>query len=415
MKRSLTIGLLIILTGTVLGQNDQLAKLAEIRYWSNRDYTRAVIQLDKEVRFTQKILQQPDRLFLDLEGTSVPNTLGRSYDVNGVFLKKIRVAENRPGVVRVVLDFNEIRSHSTFALYDPFRIVIDTKGTPTRQNPESASRTVTTTEATISLEKSPSRRQIVTERDIPETLSNADRSLTRTLGLKVQTIVIDPGHGGRDIGTKGNRGLTEKELVLDVALRLQELLQKHLKIEVILTRQSDIFVPLEERTAIANKMGADLFLSIHANASSRPDVSGVETFHLSFASGAEELAVASRENARAQRSVRELEEILRKMVQEDYNEESYNLATVVQESLYEMTQAARPQTRNRGVKRAPFIVLVNANMPSILTEIGFLSNPSDELYFEGEKARQQISAGLFKGVSKYVDILENNIQSLDKK
>jgi N-acetylmuramoyl-L-alanine amidase len=415
VKISLTIGLLISSTGAILGQNTQLAKLTEIRYWSNRDYTRAVIQLDSEVRFTQKILRQPDRLFLDLEGTSVPNTLDRSYNVNGVFLKKIRAAENRPGVVRVVLDFNEIRSHSTFTLYDPFRIVIDTKGTSPPPNPETASRTVTTTEATISLEKSPSRRQVVTERDIPGKPANAELSLTRTLGLKVQTIVIDPGHGGRDIGTKGNRGLTEKELVLDVALRLQKLLQKHLKIEVILTRRADIFVPLEERTAIANKMGADLFLSIHANASSRPDVSGVETFHLSFASGAEELEVASRENARAQRSVRELEEILRKMVQEDYNEESHNLAMVVQESLYELTHAARPKTRNRGVKRAPFIVLVNTNMPSILTEIGFLSNPSDERYFEGKKSRKQIAAALFKGVSRYVDILENNIHSSDEK
>ncbi|MFQ5741345.1 MAG: N-acetylmuramoyl-L-alanine amidase [Acidobacteriota bacterium] len=382
----------------------ELATLGEIRYWSNEDYTRVVIQLDREVEFRKQVLLDPDRIYFDLQSARLKMNLGKSYDVNGVFLKRVRVAQNRPEIVRVVLDFKKIKRHSVFALYDPFRIVIDTSGSrstvASRNGVEQ--QTIQTAEAVISLDKGPAKREVLTEKLArPSRKAGEELSLTRVLGLKIGKVAIDPGHGGWDTGTIGPGGLVEKELVLDISMRLKKLLEEGQETEVILTRRMDRFVPLEERTAIANKEGADLFISIHANASRSRRVSGVETFFLNLAPGPEERDVASRENAGSQRNIHELENLLRKIALGDYNKESRDLAAVVQRSLYAEIHKSRPRLRNRGVKQAPFIVLINATMPSILTEIGFVSNPAEEKYLRAGKARNQVAAALYQGIQSY--------------
>lgn len=234
-----------------------------------------------------------------------------------------------------------------------------------------------------------------------EPTSSGDRSLTRALGLKIGRIVVDAGHGGHDTGTIGPNGLTEKELVLDVALRLGRLLETRLGADVIYTRDDDTFIPLETRTAIANEHQADLFVSIHANSSSDPAARGVETYYLNFTSNPDALEVAARENAVSQKSIFELQDLVKKITLKEKIEESRELASDVQQSLYAGLTAKHSTLRDRGVKKAPFVVLIGANMPSILAEISFVSNPTDEAKLETPEYRQKIADSLYKGIAKY--------------
>jgi N-acetylmuramoyl-L-alanine amidase len=228
-----------------------------------------------------------------------------------------------------------------------------------------------------------------------------NRSLTRALGLKIGKIVIDPGHGGHDTGTIGPNGLEEKDLVLDVGKRLGRLLEARLGAEVIYTRQDDTFIPLETRTAIANREQADLFISIHANSSRDAEARGVETYYLNFTSSPEALDVAARENAVSEASIHELQDLVKKIALKEKIDESREFASDVQDSLYGGLALNNAGIRNRGVKKAPFIVLIGANMPSILAEISFVSNPTDERKLETSEQRQRIAESLYRGVSRY--------------
>jgi N-acetylmuramoyl-L-alanine amidase len=232
--------------------------------------------------------------------------------------------------------------------------------------------------------------------------ARGDRSLIRALGLKIGKIVIDPGHGGHDTGTIGPHGLEEKDLVLDVGRRLGKLLQARLGADVIYTRKDDTFIPLETRTSIANQEQADLFVSIHANSSRDADARGVETYYLNFTSSAEALDVAARENAVSDKSIHELQDLVKKIALKEKIEESREFAANVQRALHSGLAAKSPGIRDRGVKKAPFIVLIGANMPSILAEISFVSNPGDERRLRTVDYRQRIAESLYRGISKYV-------------
>ncbi len=232
--------------------------------------------------------------------------------------------------------------------------------------------------------------------------ARGDRSLIRALGLKIGKIVIDPGHGGHDTGTIGPNGLEEKDLVLDVSRRLGKLLRIRLGADVVFTRNDDTFIPLETRTSIANQEQADLFVSIHANSSSDPDARGVETYYLNFTSSAEALEVAARENAASDKSIHELQDLVKKIALKEKIEESREFAANVQHALHSGLAAKSPGIRDRGVKKAPFIVLIGANMPSILAEISFVSNPGDERRMTTIEYRQRIAESLYRGISKYV-------------
>jgi N-acetylmuramoyl-L-alanine amidase len=244
-------------------------------------------------------------------------------------------------------------------------------------------------------------------------LSGGDRSLIRALGLKIGRIVVDAGHGGHDTGTVGRKGLQEKDLVLDVALRLGKMLEQKLGAEVVYTREDDTFIPLETRTAIANKHEADLFISVHANSSRDPKARGVETYYLNFTSNAEALEVAARENAVSEKSVFELQDLVKKIALKDKIEESREFASNVQSALYSGLSRKNSGLRNRGVKKAPFVVLIGANMPSILAEISFVSNPGDEKKLKTPDYRQKIAESLYKGVEKYANGL-SGVKSVSK-
>jgi N-acetylmuramoyl-L-alanine amidase len=233
--------------------------------------------------------------------------------------------------------------------------------------------------------------------------ASGDRSLIRALGLKIGKIVIDPGHGGHDTGTIGPNGLEEKNLVLEVSRRLGKLLETRLGAEVVYTRKDDTFIPLETRTAVANQARADLFVSIHANSSRDPAARGVETYYLNFTSSPEALEVAARENAVSEKSIYELQDLVKKIALKEKIEESREFAWDVQQSLHSGLALKSPAIRDRGVKKAPFIVLIGANMPSILAEISFVSNPADEHRLATSEYRQRIAESLYRGIAKYVN------------
>ena len=546
-----------------------LPRVTGVRHWSTPDYTRVAIDVEQEVKFGSQRISNPDRIFFDLRDTKLASTLvGKTFDVDDGFLKKIRVAEFQPGRTRIVLEVDDLASYDAFLLPDPYRLIIDIHGKDAHGKQNQATlvaKAQVDTAPTASAEsdddsgeteptsggdsksaerkaqqKSDSGKDAVgsskpgpvetdlpaedgsadskasdsaangkgvikttvavkgTNRRIPKTIVGADdrapstvatpeheklrpevklndaanasdgdeaklaksdtpspspsrsasssstlrrkksrspaaaaapdtadllsdtrsdtrlesrearptaagdRSLTRALGLKIGKIVIDAGHGGHDTGTIGPNGLLEKDVVLDVSKRLGRLLESRLGAEVIYTRQDDTFIPLETRTAIANRERADLFISIHANSSRDSDARGVETYYLNFTSSPEALEVAARENAVSEKSIHELQDLVKKIALRDKIDESREFAGDVQESLYGGLALKNAGIRNRGIKKAPFIVLIGANMPSILAEISFVSNPTDERKLETSEHRQRIAESLYRGVSKYV-------------
>jgi N-acetylmuramoyl-L-alanine amidase len=590
----------------------RLPRVTGIRHWSTPDYTRVAIDLESEVKFGSQRIADPDRIFFDLRDTKLASTLvGKSFDVDDGFLKKIRVAQFQPGRTRVVLEVDNLSDYDAFLLPNPYRLIVDIHGkagkaarakakddvvkeaqadveaTPKAGSRNTASpndgstsdansndvgsndsrleagnavsagakvngdakivdakvgeskvgeskidearieaakiggakigavkigavktgavKTDATTTTTIkpganaedpgirphpgsqafTVETSAGIKKVIVPagpdddssatpvaRHIPavartkpastskpdgvsdsrlansrlansrlansstadsgdddaglqddaisETRGNSlaeihhgvreakptasgDRSLIRALGLKIGKIVIDPGHGGHDTGTIGPNGLEEKDLVLEVGRRLGKLLETRLGAEVVYTRKDDTFIPLETRTAIANQQRADLFISIHANSSDDPDARGVETYYLNFTSSPEALDVAARENAVSEKSIYELQDLVKKIALKEKIEESREFAGDVQQSLHSGLAAKSPAIRNRGVKKAPFIVLIGANMPSILAEISFVSNPTDEHRLETSEYRQRIAESLYRGIAKYVN------------
>jgi N-acetylmuramoyl-L-alanine amidase len=237
--------------------------------------------------------------------------------------------------------------------------------------------------------------------------STGDRSLVRVFGLKLGRVVIDAGHGGHDTGTIGPGGLMEKDLVLDVALRLGKLITQRIGAQVVYTRSGDVFIPLEQRTHIANNERADLFISIHANSSPEPNATGVETFYFNLTSDRVGLDLATRENASSRSSIADLNDLLHKAVLENKLEESREFAQKIQSSLWASSVKINSRSKNRGVRQAPFVVLIGATMPSILAEIGFVSNPHDERLLRRTDQRQKIAEALLKGIEQYGSTLSH--------
>lgn len=237
--------------------------------------------------------------------------------------------------------------------------------------------------------------------------ATGDRSMIRVLGLKVGRIVLDAGHGGHDTGTTGPEGLREKDLVLDIARRLGALIEERMGSEVIYTRSDDTFIPLERRTEIANEAKADLFLSIHANSSAMRSAAGVETYYLNFTTSRSALDVAARENSGSQETIFELQDLLQKIALKDKVEESRDFAARVQSSLFALSAKTNVRAKDRGVKKAPFVVLIGATMPSVLAEIGFISNVQDERAMRRPEYRDRIAEALYKGLSGYASTLSH--------
>ena len=340
------------------------------------DVLRVTLDLEREVAFRDEALDGPPRVYIDLQNTKAAEALkDATLPFGDDVVKQVRVGRQLDVRTRVVFDLHDATGYSVYALYNPYRIVFDFE----RERVAPAA---------------------------PSTNSTGGFSLSRQLGLGVGRIVIDPGHGGHDPGAK-IPGLTEATLVLDVALRLERLLKAE-EVEVVLTRRSNTYVPLEERTARANSSGADLFLSIHANASDASSVQGVETYFLDLAPDPAAAAIAARENAGSAKSMHHLPGILEAIALNNKLDESRDFAAMVHERLYARLRPANPRLRDLGVKQAPFVVLVGARMPAILAEIAFMTNPQDAALLKTEQYRQEIAAGLFDGLMRYQTSLKTS-------
>jgi N-acetylmuramoyl-L-alanine amidase len=250
--------------------------------------------------------------------------------------------------------------------------------------------------------------ELVQPASTPQPTRDGQSTLTRALGLKIGRIVIDAGHGGHDTGTIGPTGLMEKDLCLDVALRLGKIIQQRLPgADVVFTRSDDTFIPLEERTHIANEAKADMFISIHANSSQDTGARGIETYYLNLKGSAEAMEVAARENATDDQGIHELQDLVKQIARTEKIDESKEFAEDVQDSLSKRIQKTARTVKNRGVRKAPFVVLIGADMPSILTEISFLSNPADERMLKQPEHRQRVAEGIYQGLASYLQSLNS--------
>jgi len=371
----------------------KLVEVYALRHYTHPNFTRIVLDLGELREYTYGELHAPDRLFVDiLQAQLNPILHGQSYALGAEYISRIRIAQRDRGIVRLVvdLDFGSVKSYRVYYLPDPFRIVMDIyPGRP----PEPA--------AKEAAEAEPSPEPKVR----PAEPSAGGYSLARQLGLGIRTIVIDPGHGGTDPGCVGRGGEFEKDLVLDVCLRLRKLLASVRGLEVVLTRETDIFIPLENRTVIANQKKADLFVSVHANSSLNPQRTGVETFYLNLSLDPAVDEIAARENATSTKSIGQMKDILTKIIQNSKIVESRDLADKVQRNLVGSLSRSYSDVRSLGVKGGPFWVLIGSNMPSILVEVSHLSNAKEAARLKEESYRQKIAQGIYDGLVVYMQSL----------
>ena len=383
-----------------------IGQIRNIRHWtgSKQEYTRVVIDLDRAVKYRQGQLENPDRIYFDLIGTRVTDALAtRTFKLEGDFLRQIRVGQNKPDVVRVVLDFKSISAYNVFTLPDPYRLVVDIRGSTPTSNPPIVAEDKTAPPSTPTPTPE-SKARAEANLKVPPAPRKDGFSLAQQLGLVARRVVIDPGHGGRDPGTSSKTGLREKDMVLDISRRVVKLLEKE-DFEVLMTRTTDVFIPLEERTAIANSKGADLFVSIHVNSSPSTKARGLETYYLNLATTPDAERVAARENASTMKRLSELQGLLQKVMNNSKISESRELASHVQGSLASGLLGAKKDKRNRGVKTAPFYVLLGAQMPAVLVEVGFISNKSDQKLLSASDYRQKIAQSIANGIRNYHETL----------
>jgi N-acetylmuramoyl-L-alanine amidase/type II secretory pathway predicted ATPase ExeA len=357
---------------------------------------RVVVLLDNAVQFDSAQITSPDRIYFDLHNARLGPSVGqKTVPSEDGLLKSVRAAQNRDDVVRLVLDADGAKDYSAQLLSDPYRLVIDVHA-----------QAMTVPQGGLSSEAA--RHDVAKMPPEASASHEGQLSLARELGLKINRIAIDPGHGGYDTGTVGPHGLLEKNLCLDVALRLGQLIGENIaSAEVVYTRKDDRHVSLEERTAIANSANADLFISIHANSSDDREARGVETYYLSLANSQESMELATRENVFAQSSLHDLPELIQKITRNEKITESKQLAMDLQNALSQRLELVSRSETNRGVKQAPFVVLTGANMPAVLSEISFVSNASDASLLLDGKQRQRIAEGLYRGIAGYLDGLHS--------
>jgi N-acetylmuramoyl-L-alanine amidase len=421
-----------------------IPRLRRIRSAVTEDATRVTIDLEDVVHYNSGRLENPERIFFDLREARLTPEVAREVahenaNVDGDVLTAIRVAQNQAGVVRIVLNVNRVKEYVASVSPNPPQLLIDlyrkqpppailkiARASHNSSNihettdlrgpeastiePDGMSDTLVrpSQPAALRVSKSTSKPYLDQPAIAPQPTHDGQSTLTRALGLKIGRIVIDAGHGGHDTGTIGPTGLMEKDLCLDVALRLSKIIKQRLPgAEVVLTRSDDSFIPLEERTAIANEAHADLFISIHANSSQDHGARGIETYYLNLKGSPEAMEVAARENAVANVGIHDLEDLVKKIARNEKIDESREFAEDIQASLSQRVQKANKTIKNRGVRKAPFVVLIGADMPSILTEISFLSNPADEQLLKQPENRQRVAEGLYQGVASYLQSLNS--------
>lgn len=423
---------------------------------TQRAVTRVVLDLESNVEFSTSQLANPDRLIIELRSTiaerRAPGTVlssglrqepvvyapppprGSKVDLEWLMMKRrAQVQSMVPVLPPPPTAVDESKRFATWAYSgpDPWGQLPSSRvqplPRPSRNARQNASKIVArntipanvptpvnpgnmTPPAPMPVRSAPVQTASSPEPEeigLPAKSTPQGDTLTRVLGLKLGRVVIDPGHGGNDSGTTGPDGLREKDVALDVAKRLGALLEERLGSEVIYTRTDDTFIPLSRRTAIANQRKADLFLSIHVNSSPFKAVSGVETYYLSLTASHEALETAMRENAGSDKNIGDLQDLLKKIALKDKVDESREFASRIQTSLLTLSPRAARNSKDRGIKRAPFVVLIGASMPAVLAEVGFISNSQDENQMKRTEHRQRIAEALYKGVSSYSNSLSH--------
>jgi len=365
IKILLGVILLVFMTYPSPGSASQKVKVKDIHYWSSEDYTRIAVELSEPVEFTKKRLSNPERVFLDLKHAVIAKETKTGFPVGDGIVRAVRAGQFDSDTVRIVFDIEEISDLNCFMIESPAKLVIDLFG---------------------------KGRQ--TEKARPLTAK--------------RRIVIDAGHGGHDPGAVGPNKLHEKDVVLDVALKVRKALMKDPLNDVFLTRDTDVFIPLVERTAFANRKNADLFVSIHANASPRRMAKGIETYLLNWTDDEEANKVAARENRISLRKLQalnrqfdELDFIKTDLARANKRDESVKLANYVQRSMVSNLEDRNQHVADLGVKQALFYVLIGAKMPSVLVEISFISNPDEEKLLSKESYRGEIAGSIVDGINNY--------------
>jgi N-acetylmuramoyl-L-alanine amidase len=364
--------------------------VSNLRHWSNPNYTRIVIDAEDEADYKHRLLKKdetlkkPERLYIDLERSRLGTDIKRHIAINDSHLIDVRAGQYTSSVVRVVVDIKTFKTYKIFSLKNPFRIVVDVWGTD------------------------------VNKGDVPYNeldMANQDSdiskgTLARSLALGVRRIIIDPGHGGKDYGAPGYyKGVYEKDITLQIGERLANMIKEKLGCQVIMTRSTDKYLTLEERTAIANTQNADLFVSIHTNSARNRRAYGIETYFLNLATDDEAVLVAARENATSAKNISDLESILTGLMQNAKINESNRLAGYVQQSLYAQMSSRYSSIKDKGVKQAPFYVLLGAQMPAILVETSFISNARECKRLMNAGYQELLCQSIISGIEKYIQAL----------
>jgi N-acetylmuramoyl-L-alanine amidase len=373
-----------------MATSEDPAVVEGLRFWSNPRYTRVVIDANRDTIFTHHELREdpaigkPQRIYIDMHNSRLDKNLQKVVPINDNLLKDARAGQYAQDTVRVVVDIKSFKTFKIFSLKNPFRVVLDVWG----------------------LE--PDTGNVATQEPLPSTVVQNGKkiqpsAIAKQLALGVRRIVIDPGHGGKDYGAPGyKKGVHEKMVVLQIARRLKEMVRDQLKCEAILTRESDKYLSLEERTAIANTQNADLFVSIHTNASADHRAFGVETYILNLATDDEAIRVAAMENATSAKNISDLDSILQDLMQNAKVNESTRLAGYVQQAMHHKLSEKYDRIRNKGIKQAPFYVLLGADMPSILVETSFISNPRECSRLTSARYQKQLCQGIIDGIKRYM-------------
>ena len=373
-------------------RNGKKTTIKGLRHGSLPTRTRIVIDTDKAVEFKYGLLKKDKsnnktrRLYVDLKKSSIGKNVRPNIPLNDKRVNGIRTAINKPGVVRVAIDLKSYKDYKIFALRSPARVVVDIWG--------QSSKGAYTENSDTPSDSSQSVANII---------SSSGEDLAKSLALGVQKIVIDPGHGGEDRGAPGYiKGTYEKDIALALGKKLAAKIRKKLKCDVIMTRNTDKYISLEERTRIANRNKADLFISIHTNASRSKKAYGIETYFLNLAKDKASVSVAARENATSEKNISDLQTILNSLMKNTKITESSKLAKHVQTSMYNGLRKKYSNTKNKGVKQAPFYVLLGARMPSILVETSFISNKRECKRLKTAAYQNRICDSIITGIEKYI-------------
>ena len=370
MKKALIVPLLLFVFASY-SEASRLSSVNGFRTKSYKNHTRVVVELDSSVEFTKNRLSRPDRLYFDLKKCMLQKKTVSSMIIDDGILKTVRIAQFDRNTVRVVLEVDKAENLSAFMVENPHRLVID----------------------------------VYDQKHAGPATKGGEKDIEAELG-EIRKIVIDPGHGGDDPGAVGPSGIQEKDIVLSVGKKLGDILAAKYEAEVIYTRDKDIFIPLNERTEIANSKKADLFISIHANASPRKDTRGIETYFLNWTDDKEAMKVAARENKITFRKMEkmqgDLQMILQDLARKNKNEESMKLASSIQNAMVSTLKENYNKIQDLGVKYALFYVLVGAEMPSILVEVSFISNYEEEKRLVEETYKDKIAEAIAAGINSYI-------------